>query len=143
MEDFKISLFENEYKIPFPEYKTLTNTECKVLLNRLSHKYNLEREDIEMELASEHSFYDKANGEDNFKLISTLNDLNIQPMKKVFINWYKFDKIDELFIDDLDRYFDDIWFLSADDIYLFDDTLNWIFSIRHDGCINFIKHYTY
>ena len=109
----------------------------------MSDKYNLEKSNIVKELASKQSFYYKANGEDNFKLINTLNDLNIKSLKRVFINWYKFDKIDELFIDDLDRYFGDIWFPSADDIDLFDDTLNWIFSMRHDGAISFIKHKTH
>lgn len=42
-------------------------------------------------------------------------------------------------INELDKYFYDIWFPIADDIDLFDKSLSWILSIRHDGCITYIK----
>jgi len=76
---------------------------------------------------------------DGFNLIDTLNSISILPLPKIYINWYQFDDIDLINTSDLNKYFDDIWFPSADDIDLFDESLNWIVSIRHDGNVCFLK----
>lgn len=140
MDAFKIILFESERKLSFPGFKTLTRPECQNLINKLSEKYNLVGNDIALELSSRQTFYEKAYTIENFNLMNTLADLGIKPMTKVIINWFRFQRLDEFKIDDLTRYFDDIWFPGSDDIDVFDDTLNWILSVRHDGCISFITN---
>ena len=49
----------------------------------------------------------------------------------VFIDWCKFDDIDEIAIDDFIRYFDDIWYPGADDIDVFDRSYSWVMRVSH------------
>ncbi|TDQ09206.1 hypothetical protein [Pedobacter metabolipauper] len=139
MDDFKISLFENEYKIPFPVYSVLDELSCHKLKDQISGKYNLNVLNIEHDLTLKQSFYKDSNAGEGFQLISVLLAIGISPLSEVFINWYQFKRLDEFELKDLDKYFGDIWFPVADDIDLFDKTLEWILSIRHDGCITFCK----
>lgn len=138
MDEFKISLFEDEYKVSFPCYKSLSDVECQNLLKFISNKYTIPIENIEKELMLKQHFYETSNALDNFSLIDALAKLQIKPLKNVFVNWDDFKSIDVFNLDDLNKYFFDIWFPSSDDIDIFDESLNWILSIRHDGCINFV-----
>jgi len=138
MESFKIILFETEYKIPFPIYKTLDKTECENLISRLAEKYQVDFSNIENDLLLKQS-YTNFNALHNFNLLTTLQSIAISPSSKVFINWQQFNKVDVFELTDLDQYFYDIWFPVADDIDLLDETMDWILSIRHDGVISFCK----
>ncbi|TDQ12029.1 hypothetical protein [Pedobacter metabolipauper] len=140
MDDFKISLFESEYKKPFPVYRILDDASCRQLVNQLSSKYNLNVLNIDEELMLKQSLYADSNATEDFRLIRVLNSIGINPLSEVFINWYRFKRIDRFDLKDLDKYFDDIWFPVSDDIDLFDASLDWILSIRHDGCITFCKY---
>ena len=140
MDDFKISMFENENNRRFPLYRSLSGNECRLLIQRITQIYKLDQGNIESLLASRQSFYDKTNAlDDDFSLLTLLRDLEIKPAEDIYINWFKFDKIDILNGEDLNKYFNDIWFQSSDDIDLFDNSLEWTVSIRHDGCVSFIK----
>jgi hypothetical protein len=139
MDNFKISLFESEYKSRFPEHKTLSVVECRSVLQNIVERYNLSSSDVENELVSRQHFYDKVNAMEDFNLLDVLSDLGIKALADSYINWLRFEKIDKIATNDLDKYFNDIWFPSSDDIDLFDDTFSWILSIRHDGCVSVIK----
>jgi hypothetical protein len=76
---------------------------------------------------------------DNFDLKSTLSKVGISPNEHVFLNWYRFDRIDEIGLDDLSAYFDDIWYPAADYIDVFDNSLSWIVSIGYSGEVMVIK----
>jgi len=138
MDEFKISLFEREHELSFPKYKTLSNIETQKLVDNLTEKYSINTSNLVLALASKQIFYDETNGLEGFELKKILANLGIKSSREIFINFYKFEKIDVLNIDDLDKYFYDIWFPSSDDIDLFDESLDWILSIRHDGCISFV-----
>ena len=71
--------------------------------------------------------------DDNFNLKDVLRRLGIEANAKVCINWYRLDTIDEISLDDLTRYFDDIWYPAVDAIDVFDDTLEWILCIGYSG----------
>ncbi len=77
--------------------------------------------------------------EKDFDLLSVFRQLGIQPGKKVFINWYRFDNIDCMYLTDLSKYFEDIWYPGSDDIDIFDSTVSWIVSISHEGYIKYLK----
>jgi hypothetical protein len=57
----------------------------------------------------------------------------IVPRLDVFLDWHRFDDVDQLKLTDLTRWFDDIWYPLADDIDLCDESTDWIFSIRSEG----------
>lgn len=59
--------------------------------------------------------------------------------QKVYINWHRFDKIDQMQFPDLMGHFDDIWYPGADDIDIFDDSLNWVASVSHFGNVRLLK----
>ena len=62
-----------------------------------------------------------------------------QPAATVYINWRHFESLDEMAFVALAKYFDDIWYAGADDIDIFDDTLSWVLSVRHDGEVRALK----
>lgn len=139
MEDFKIKIFRNEYNFDFPLYKSLSEGESSALIKNIAEKYNVTETDIEKELALKQSFYEDSNALEEFELTNMLFKIGVKPRSHILVNWYQFKKVDEYNIDDFDKYFYDIWFPIADDIDIFDESLNWILSIRHDGCISFIE----
>jgi hypothetical protein len=49
----------------------------------------------------------------------------------VFINWYRFDDIDEMRLPDLAEHFADVWLPMAEDPDIFDSTFTWMLSIAH------------
>jgi len=140
MEDFKIELFEQEYKINFPNFVHLSENECLLLINKISKRFDLEINNLIQSISLRQSYLENIDAKDGFNLIETLNSISILPLPKIYINWYQFDNIDLLNTSDLNKYFYDIWFPSAEDIDLFDESLNWIVSIRHDGIVSFLKN---
>ncbi|MDP3928567.1 MAG: hypothetical protein Q8R57_06055 [Bacteroidota bacterium] len=139
MEDFKIELFEQEYKINFPNFVHLSENECLLLINQISQRFDLEINNLIQSINLRQSYLENIDAIFGFNLIETLNSISIYPLPKIYINWYQFDNIDLLDTSDLNKYFYDIWFPSADDIDLFDESFNWIVSIRHDGIVSFLK----
>lgn len=139
MENFKIDLFKKEYQIDFPNYAHLSESECLLLITKISKKYDLELNNLTQSLSSRQINLTNVDAKENFSLIDTLNSISIIPLDNIYINWFHFDNIDILNTSDFNKYFDDIWFPSADDIDLFDESLTWVVSIRHDGTVSYLK----
>ena len=138
MEEFKISFFEAEHKIQFPFFKKLNSSECQNTLNTISKLYNLNKSNINNQLAAKQKNLSEVDANSDFHLIETLRSLGITSHKDVFINWNEFHNIDYIDLNILDKFFYNIWFPTSDDIDIFDDSFNWILSIRHDGNVSFI-----
>ncbi|MEM7513192.1 MAG: hypothetical protein AAF388_19850 [Bacteroidota bacterium] len=140
MDQFKIDLFEKEYKRSFLEYRSLTQEESKAIKEQIYDKFRISITALFGRwLEKSLQFYSVNNAKDEFKLEMFLSDISIEFNERVFINWNRFDEIDVFSIADLDKYFYDIWYPSADDIEIFDESLDWIVSIRHDGRIFYMK----
>ena len=69
----------------------------------------------------------------DFNLADVARDLGIDPKKWVYVNWYRYDRLDKIDFESLVKYFPSIWYPSSDDIELFDDTCSWILGIDHTG----------
>ena len=78
-------------------------------------------------------------GADKFALLPVFEQLGLQPEEHVYINWHRFDDIDLISLKDLVSFFDDIWYPAADDLDIFDPSLNWILSVTHSGQIRILK----
>jgi hypothetical protein len=143
MEAFKIALFEQEHGCPFPLYYSLSATEGQALQARLTSHFGLTASHtangFECALASRQTYYHEANAEYDFALLPTLTALGITPLPELFINWARFEEVDVFQTTDVTRYFDDLWYPVADDIDLFDASLGWVVSIRHDGVVSVIR----
>jgi len=140
MEDFKINFFKNEHKREFPCYTHLSKKECSIITERLLEKYNLPDINALLErIYANEGFLFFIETESEFQFIEVLKNLSIEPLENVYINWYKFDNIDIIKLLDLNNYFFDIWFPISDDIDIFDESLSWIISVRHDGNVSYLK----
>jgi len=71
--------------------------------------------------------------ESAFSVGTLLRELGVKSPKRVYLNWYRFDDIDQIGLADLDRYFSDIWYPGTDDLDVFDDSAAWVVSIAHHG----------
>jgi len=58
---------------------------------------------------------------------------------EVYINDHKFEHLDVMLFSNFSKYFTDIWYPSADDIEIFDSSLNYIVAIRHYGALYYKK----
>lgn len=76
---------------------------------------------------------------DGLNLNELFKYLKLKIPVTIYVNWDNFKTIDMFGFTDFDKYFDDIWYPVADDIELFDDSLDWFISIEHDGFIGFIN----
>lgn len=143
MEAFKIALFEQEHACLFPSYRSLPLTEGRALQARIASRFGLTASSTATEfahaLASRQTYYHRANAEDNFSLLPMLTTLGIMPLPELFVNWNRFEELDAFQTADVARYFNDLWYPVADDIDLFDASVNWVVSIRHDGVVSFIR----
>ena len=139
MENFKIDLFIGEYEKDFPEYSHLSESACISIMEKLSKSFSVDFSSNIAKKLDEKQFFEKSiDAKEEFRLIDFLQKINVIPLSKIYINWYKFNDIDSIDLVDMDKYFYDIWFPSSDDIDLFDENFNWIVSIRHDGIVSYI-----
>jgi hypothetical protein len=140
MEDFKIQLFKNEYGRVFPWFVRLSAKECSIITEKLLDNYHVINIDMLLDkIDANEGFLFFIESGDTFQLTEVLNNLSIEPLENIYINWHRFDNIDIVKIQDVNKYFFDIWFPSSDDIDIFDESLSWIISVRHDGNVSYLK----
>ena len=145
MEKIKLDNFSNEYPgRDFPEYASLSKSACSDIAQSIQEKFALANAIDGLTLVKALDAFAKPCeaashvGED-FDLSALLNACGIDAADVVYINWHRYDKIDRLKRCDLAGYFYDIWYPDVDDIDVFDDSLSWILSVRHDGYIKLLR----
>jgi hypothetical protein len=145
MENIKISNFAKDHpEISFPKYVSLDKEACSKLTKLIRRSFNLTMASDGLALVMEvdklsKSCDAKKNIADNFNLSEFLRDCEINADKDVFVNWYRYDKIDKLKLIDLSTFFHDLRYPEVDDIDIFDNSFQWILSIRHDGNIKLLR----
>ena len=145
MQQLKIIFFEATYDCPFPEYRSLTPQQCNHLRQRIAVKLGLpENADglaVLESIALRQVHYPGVNASsEGFTLRGALDYFAVALCDRVFVNWYRFDEIDELSLRDVVSAFSDLWYPASDDIELFDDTLEAVLSVRHDGVVSCYKY---
>lgn len=140
MEDFKLKYFNEEYGFDIPTLKKISLDECVKIRSKLYTIYNIENIDVILkEMYNNcHPIKKVDIKEEKFDFKDILIELDIFIPKEIYINWFKFDKIDIISFDVFNKYFFDIWYPIADDIEIFNKDLKWIISIRHDGIISLV-----
>lgn len=145
MHDLKRKNFEEAHSgIPFPQIVTLGNEETRQLRSRIAQRLGCPADDgltLVSGLAARSVLVEGANAEsEGFKLLGILWTLRIRPEQPmVYVNWYRFDQIDRLTLEDLAEYFGDLWYPSSDDIDIFDDSCDWIVSVGHSGDVRLVQ----
>lgn len=140
MEQFKVNNFLKSSTNAFPVFSQLSPSECQAIRCRLEGALGIKdsRESLAIvsELSNRQVAYPDANADSGeFKLQETLRSLGVIAETNILINWHRFDSITRMECADLSKYFSDIWYPSSDDIDVFDSSLKWVVSIRHDGCV--------
>ena len=140
MEKFKIEHFiKDNPGVGFPHYRELPSSQCHEIVDTIAEKYNIKANDsLELVnvLAARRTVIEAVNAEDiSFDLCYVFKQVQVAPLDMIFINWYRYDRIDTMLFSDLVKYFNDIWYPSADDIDIFDSPLDWILSIDHEGYV--------
>jgi hypothetical protein len=74
-----------------------------------------------------------------FDLSETIRSVGIAPLERVYVNWYRYDDIDEIALANLSLYFSAIWYPSSDDIEVFDETCKWIVAVSHYGAVAYAR----
>ena len=74
----------------------------------------------------------------DFDLKLLVRELKLRVSDYIYINWDQFDRIDRMKFDGVAMYFNYVWYSASDDIEIFDDLLQWVLVIRHDGAVGFI-----
>lgn len=144
MEEFKIDHFKREYKDKeFPWFDTIDAKHSERIRRKLADRIDFE--DYNDTLAFVYKVdeisktIDGINAQDdNFDLRALLEKYWIIPKDTVYLDWYRFDTTDRIKFRDLAKYFDSIWYPGPDDIALFDDSLDWILSINHEGILDIL-----
>lgn len=113
MENFKLENFRREYpNIEFPTFYTLNDKEIFNLQSTLFRKLRLAEKSLLKltELINSIALVIKETdaNNDNFRLLTLLSDNNIKPNALVYLNWYRYDRIDKMRLIDLNKYFNDI-----------------------------------
>jgi hypothetical protein len=75
----------------------------------------------------------------SFDLGAAIRAAGLVPQDRVYVNWYRYDQIDEFDLASLSTFFRDIWYPSSDDIEVFDASCNWIVSVSHTGDVAYVK----
>lgn len=144
MDIVKIQNFALEHPgVTFPAFRPLITQETDQVrasvVNRLSLNPSTSPLDlVRIIFETADDIPDVSAEDDDFNLQDALRRLGIEAQAKVLINWYRLDNIDEMSLDDLTRYFDDIWYPAADAIDIFDSTLEWIFCVGYSGEIKLL-----
>ncbi len=145
METFKIEHFKAENpERAFPRFKHLTPIKCSELRTNIVKALGLSPQIDSLTLLR--SIADAATpvaevnaDQDGFDLSALLSVLDIRVDSEVFINWRRFDDIDQMPLQELSTHFDSIWYPSSDDIEIFDSSASWFVLIRHDGTVRVLR----
>lgn len=141
MEHFKVEHFERERQGErFPKFETLGPNELLRIRKGLARKIGLDESVsplvlIKSLLDGSHPVEDVDATSESFQLSSLAEELDIILPRYVDINWDRLATVDRMEFAELSKYFHDIWYPSADDIEVFDDTLSWILFVHHSGSV--------
>jgi len=135
----KIVDFQKKHGQAFPPFRHIAGTDASALEVRLLSRLGLDSSatqavqwsQLDSRLRGVAGF--NAN-ETGFRLEKVFEQLGIHPSHAVYVAWSNEPgNIDEMPFEQLCRIFSDVWWPSADDIDLFDDSLSWFVRIDHDG----------
>lgn len=126
-----------------PQLEALDPARCQEVRRHVAHSLEMspagEPRDLSIALRARTTWLPGivATAED-FSLLDLTRHLGIEA-DVVYVNFWRFDDVDELRLDELSRRFDDIWFEVTDDIEIFDDSLSWYLSVSHDGAVGIYR----
>jgi hypothetical protein len=128
----------------FPEFHSLNESELLCHRNRLRDVFGCDKSmpilDVFSRVVQLSKFISNISAKDSdFDFSNVLNSEGIKSKGEIYIDWKRFDDIDCMQLPLFTKYFDDIWYPEADDIYIYDETFKWFLLITHYGAISIAK----
>jgi len=132
---------------PFPKFVSLDPSECQLIRGRLAAAFTLE---CDSENATElweamcriqpvplGRVPNATEAYSDEWLVQALLEANgVLHTDPIYINWRHFDDVDRFeSAVSVERSFRSIWYPASDDVDLFDDSMSWVMSVDHDGCV--------
>jgi len=141
---FKTQHFKREHpNTRFPWYRSLSEAEVAAIRAGIAKSLKLDSHDPEILVRAVEGkgalVEDEKADTERFQISALLSELGIRLSQNVFINWNRYDDIDEMGLDDLNRYFPDIWYPGSDDIDVFDSSLEWFLSVSPEGYVKVVR----
>jgi hypothetical protein len=146
VEHFKVERFKADFPdLEFPVVRRTVPEKCADLKRKMAKRLGLPTETSPLRLLE--SLYDSFRTDQtdivatdpNFNLGPLLKQSGIKTPQQVYINWDRFDHVDQIAFIDLLEYFHYLWYSVSDDVEIFDDDLRWVALIRHDGAVRIIN----
>ncbi len=144
MESYKIEHYEREHGSgSFPGFRSLSVTEARRIYVAVIRAAGLlscrTAEELVLAVRDMSILEEGVQVESvDFSLLDLIRKLGLPTSKKVYLNWYRYDKIDEINTVDLAEHFDDIWYPSVDDLDVIDGDIRWQISISHYGAVTWL-----
>ena len=145
MEQFKIEHFERDNPgEPFPGFATLPPIEVLRIRQELARMVGIDQSVEALALLNalvdaSHLVEDFDAASEGFQLSALVDHLDLKPDRNIYLNWDRLLTVDRMEFKDFSEYFDEIWYPSADDIEVFDDTMSWVLFIHHSGTLRFSR----
>ena len=129
-----------EQKIDPAEVRELPKSEVQALRSRLCDRLGLKPSvdglTLMKELQKRRRVIDECNAQvEGFDLLTCFARAGVMPAEHVYLNWYRFDRVDEVSFDLFRRCLDDFYYPAADDLDILDHDLTWMVAIDHEGCL--------
>lgn len=145
MKLFKIENYERVHgKGTFMHFRALPQDEVSLIAGTISRQLGLPANSSGIELVT--AIRDKSTpvegvsaSQAGFNLGALFTKLQLDPPPKIYLNWYRFDRLDEIALVDAVKYFGDYWYPAADDLDLIDSAMRWILSVDHDGRVDVLR----
>lgn len=144
MDQIKIQNFERRSpEKQFREVRQIPVDECEELRTAVRSKLHLPPSATDTDILQALEFAaqivpDARPSDDEFNPSRLLADL--QPhLANIYVNWYRFDEIDEIRTEAFCSFFHDLWYPSSDDIEVFDESLKWFLLVRHFDVVMVVR----
>ena len=142
MDPIKLAKFREENpEKKFPPCRSLTESEMEVFRQCLSQRLGCSSSDalvLYRELEKRSGYVDGIDADDkSFSLSATVSNFAITPQDKVYLHWYRENKVDEMAYGDVSAIFHNVWYAGPDDLSICDSSFGWILTIFHDGVVAF------
>ena len=141
MDDVKINNFiRDNPDETFPKCKTLSSAECMAVRQHVTNLLRLPSDVDGLQLVN--AIRQKATvvpGVDANTEAFNLKQLPIPLHDSVYLNWKRFDSVDCMRVEDVNRWFEYLWYPAADDLDIVDSRFEWIVSVAHSGEVYLVE----
>lgn len=135
MDDFRIVNFRRDNPgMSFPWVQSVDSSECEAIKRRLANLVSPDADVTGLELVR--IIRERAmlvEGADAESESFNLGELPVAWHDSVYLNWGRFDSLDQMKLQDVKRWFAYLWYPASDDLDILDSHLEWIISIAHSG----------